>query len=955
MSATTIGPLIGRGPELAQVDALIGSLRGDVEPRTVPHPRALLVAGDAGVGKTTLAHAVLARAGELGLATGEGHCLDLAIGPPFAPISEALRQVVASIKDAGDLVPPPARWLVDDTLVRADALERLIAAAAALAGQRAMVLVIEDLHWSDRSTRDFALSLVRTCRAPILLVVTIRSDDLTVGHPSRPAISELGLSPGAVRLALGPLDAAEIAELAGRLLGHAPSEADLATISSRSGGNPLYVEELMKSSAETVPPSLHDLLLRHVNELPAPAAALVRLACVGGTVIDLDLLHEASGLDAGTFQALAHEAVDAGLFTRHGDQYRFRHALIRDVVAEGLLPSERVALHRGYAEVLRRRCEVGAAAARWRANAALALHAAAAGDPGTALTAHVKSGMAAKQHGAPEAADHLESALGLWRQVPDAADLAGVTDAEVAALAAESLMRSTRNQNERVERLLQDAMRRLDPDTDPLAASRVLTVVARHWRDLDGLMGRQAACDRAIALATGPSSIETSAAWRAKSWLHAERLQYAGALAAANKAIGVARNAGSLAAEYQGRTEAAWSLHELGRLPAARSEWEKAIRLSEQADAPVDTFHAQAGLAWELIVAGRIDDGCALARHSQAAANREGLTRVANLIGFEEVSALTWQGRFEDAKQRLDELIDRGLEQSRSLWGQADLLIALGDLDAALSVEEHSMHAAYRANVLDTVHGLRRVELFEQLGNVARELEVAKAVLGQRKTDSPVQAARRARCGLQALCAAAAVGHPVPPGLAQAAADVFAAAQRGLTNDWKASIFGAHLASAAAYARRLEQQPASEAWGHAAAAAAPFGAYFALRPQLELAREQLTHGQRDAGKESLIALWRSAQSMGAAWFALQAIAEARRHRVPIPASAADAPSARDQLTPREHDVLLILSAGATNRTIAQTLFISERTAARHVSNILAKLGVANRGEAAALVRRTSNA
>jgi hypothetical protein len=460
MSVIGFEPLIGREPELASVDRLLDSLVEDAEPDALPRARALLLVGDAGVGKTTLARAILARAAERGLVGAEGHCLDLATGTPFAPVVEALRQVLASRSAHSTSVPAAARWLAGDTMGSGDVLERLVAAAAALAVEQALVLVVEDLHWSDRSTRDFALALVRTCRARVLLVGTVRSDDLSAEHPGRSAISELALSPGAVRLELAPLDAAGVAELARRVLGHGLSPVELATMMSRSGGNPLHAEEIMKTPSETVPASLHDLLLRHVTQLSAPTAALVRLASVGGAVIDLDVLQEASGLDAPAFGALAHEALDASVFTRHGDQVLFRHALLRDAVEMGLLPSERIAWHRAYADVLSRRGQVGTAAVRWRVQAALALHASAAGDPGTALGAHIKAGLAAKQHGAPEAADHLESALVLWPRVPDAAEIVGLTDAEVAALAAESLVRSAHDP--RPQRLLADAMRRLD-------------------------------------------------------------------------------------------------------------------------------------------------------------------------------------------------------------------------------------------------------------------------------------------------------------------------------------------------------------------------------------------------------------------------------------------------------------------------------------------------------------
>jgi DNA-binding NarL/FixJ family response regulator len=116
------------------------------------------------------------------------------------------------------------------------------------------------------------------------------------------------------------------------------------------------------------------------------------------------------------------------------------------------------------------------------------------------------------------------------------------------------------------------------------------------------------------------------------------------------------------------------------------------------------------------------------------------------------------------------------------------------------------------------------------------------------------------------------------------------------------------------------------------------------------ARELLAHGGRDEGRELLVACWSTAHDMGARELERRAVNLATRTRVPLPKSTArEGPLSR--LTPREREVLELLSTGATNKTIATVLFITEKTVSVHLSNLLAKLGVTNRGEAAALARR----
>ena len=154
---------------------------------------------------------------------------------------------------------------------------------------------------------------------------------------------------------------------------------------------------------------------------------------------------------------------------------------------------------------------------------------------------------------------------------------------------------------------------------------------------------------------------------------------------------------------------------------------------------------------------------------------------------------------------------------------------------------------------------------------------------------------------------------------------------------------------AEAYAARVAGESAVEQFRVAADLAEPFGAFFALEPRLDLAQELLAHGGRDEGRELLVDCWTAAHEMGAHGLERRAVRLATRTRVPLPETAAsEGPLSR--LTPREREVLEQLATGATNKAIAGALVISEKTVSVHVSNVLAKLEVENRGAAAALAR-----
>ena len=213
--------------------------------------------------------------------------------------------------------------------------------------------------------------------------------------------------------------------------------------------------------------------------------------------------------------------------------------------------------------------------------------------------------------------------------------------------------------------------------------------------------------------------------------------------------------------------------------------------------------------------------------------------------------------------------------------------------------------------------------------------------------DSPLIAAVAARIGFQALTLAR------PPSPVQdrrlAGRSVSSAGTCWPDRRMATRFYGVQLALAEAYAAKspTSMSSTSSAWQRNWQARS--ATFFALEPRLNLAQELLAHSGRDEGRELLIQCWTSAHDMGAGRLERNALRLATRTRVPLPQSARGrGPLSR--LTPREREVLDLLATGATNKTIANSLFISEKTASVHVSNLLGKLGVANRGAAAALAR-----
>jgi DNA-binding CsgD family transcriptional regulator/tetratricopeptide (TPR) repeat protein len=937
--------LLGRERERAELyDALARALEGD--------PQTVLVGGDAGIGKTTLVSDLARRAEGLGVTVVLGHCLDIEAGISFAPVVEAVSELVAQVADL-DSRPCARRMraLLDPETPRSPepfrVLEDLRQTVLEAATAGPVLLVLEDLHWAERSTQDFAAALSRTARGRLMFVLTVRHDDVHRRHPARKTLAEISRVPGARHVDLDPLDAESIAVI---VQTHSDGDVDPAVVRSvliRSEGNPLYAEELARAGPRPIPGHLSDLLLARVDVLPEGPRELIRIASVDGTRVDTDTLVDLARIDHAQLEAHLRELLDANLLRGAGDSLAFRHGLLREAVYDDLLPDERTRLHADLAAILQSRVDTDpdpgpAALSR------LAFHWSAAHDLPRSLSASVRAGLAAKRVGAAEAVGHLERALSLWDRVPDADVVTGHQKAELFVLLGES----SKDQGgwEKMHRLVREAVSTLRPDTDPLLASRVYAALGECWVFTEETVSRQEAIRLAVEFAGPEPTEELARALVAQSSYHLYvHHRSAACLDAATRAADAARLAGCVDALIEALGNCAWALWGLGRVRDAIAMQQRSIEVSRDAGRLGRAIRDAGSLAEMCCLGGQVDRGLEIGRRGLEEGLALGFPVQAAWCGARQQEVLTWRGRLDEGELRLNELRELGLTAHRWRRLRVDLLLARGDTAGAARLIEEITRGPVAPDESDFLRVVRLAAMVEDAG-VA--LDAADRCLAEfDESESPLASAAAARVGFHALSLAGVPLSGTSTGeLRDRAARQLEFARAGLTQEWSVSYYGVQLALAEAYAARVAGQSAVAQFREAAGQAEPFGGFFALEPRLDLAQELLTHGGRDEGRELLVDCWTAAREMGALDLEQRASRLASRTRVPLGESATgEGPLSR--LTPREREVLDQLAIGATNRAIAGALFISEKTVSVHVSNLLAKLGVANRGAAAALARR----
>jgi DNA-binding CsgD family transcriptional regulator/tetratricopeptide (TPR) repeat protein len=1008
-SRLTSRRLVGRSGELAELElAVREAARG--------RPGLVLLGGDSGVGKTRLiaelSGRLVAGPGEPVAGPGEpaagptapdgadpsplllrGDAIDQADGElPYVPLLGALRPVVRARHPALDALSPAARTHLATILpgladapgepaepIDGDQLrvfEAVLELLDRLAGERTVVLVLEDMHWADRSSRAFIAFLARALREErICLVLTYRSDELHRRHPLRPLLSELERLELTRALKLAPLDEAELAEALTDILGAPPSRELAGRLYARSEGNPLFFEELLAAGLDGragPPESLRDAFLSRIERLSDGAQAVAHAVAVG-RALDEAAIAGLVGLDGERLRDALREAVAEQILVAGSEgRFCFRHALLREVVDEELLPGERVGLHLAIAQRLEAEPVPHSDLDALERAGAIAGHYLAAHDQPAALRSAVAAaGLAERALAYGEAAALLQRALELWPRVPDAVRVAGCDHAALLAQAASAS--SIIDERTRAEELLRAALGEVDPAIEPerhaeLAGGLARVLFSLNRNDEAVRTARQAL--ELIGQRDGSPARALLLAWLARNQVL--RGRFRDAIGAGEAALVAARSVGQRRAEGEVLNTLGMAHVALGEVEPGLGLLRQAIAIAQDNDDPESEATAAANLADMLSQVGRTEAALEVARTGLRAAPihltrpRDWLRLTLSEMAFEAGDwALARQMLLPDPDRRhgilrmFGRLRQAELELGAGAHAQArrclDSVVELvarspepqwiglyGSLEAERRLRERDLDGA-RAVVR---RALDRIELCtDDIVRIARislvgatvEAEAALRARDLHESGLRRRALAEARIHVDRLAAAATDGGPVE---------------------------AARLGHGRAELNRARGRAAVRQWRLAAAAweglARPYPAALARWREAEALMAAGERGPASAAAGQAIA---AAEQLGAVWLAgeVRGLCDRARLRIPAAGSVANgagagAPGAgRTEdpfgLTPRERQVLSLLAEGATNRQIGAALFMAEKTASVHVSRILAKLGVRGRTEAAAVAHR----
>jgi DNA-binding CsgD family transcriptional regulator/tetratricopeptide (TPR) repeat protein len=971
--------LVGRHQELDRLRFLLNqAISGQ--------PAVALVAGEAGVGKTRLTQEVARVATDLGMRVLSGGCVELGgEGIPLAPLVDALRTLSRSTPaEELDRLLGPARREFARLLPELDPaaagsppqegsatqlLEHVHGLITRLAAGRPLLLVVEDLHWADRSTRDLVVFLIQTLRdLGVVLLLTYRSDELHRRHPLRPLVTAWERVRTVEGIELGRFSRDEVAAQLQAIRDTAPTAQFTDVVYERSQGNAFLVEEILAavdSGADPgdLPPSLRDVLLARTETVSEAAQRVLRTASAASPRVADRLLEVVAGMPEAQLYPALREAVEHHLFVvdHSGRGYAFRHALTRDALYDDMLPGERARLHTAYGEALS--ADPTLLGDDGSVAATLAHHWYAALDLPRALEASVQAGrQAAAGYASAEALRHLERALQIWPRVPDAAQRTGVDWTRLNLLAAEAAWAA--GELNRALSIVDQLLADTESVTDPLRGAQIVERRAHVLRAL----GRDEEAARQLrdALALLPAQPVTTThavvlASLANSLVRIDEMEQSHDIA--RSAVDAAAATGATAQQADALITLGVVAGYLGDPQTGLAALRDGLALAEGHELHGVALRGYTNLSDTLEMLGRHTEAAQTARAGVTLAGRIGHARShgAMLVG-NLAEPLIRLGRWREALDLITESLaddPSGIFASTLLLSRGELQLWQGDAQAA----EHDVREARRqfGDGTDIQFTAPMVFIEAELARVRGDLAEARRRI-QTALDGPVTGQ-----GVRYYWPLLWLGMRIEADAATATAPLSSevADRRDALHRLAATIPAsttpaqAYQALIAAETARLDRAGEIVAWQAAVAATRAAEEAFPLCYSLfRLAEAQTadpTTGTEAATATALEGLHLADDLAAATAHDIRALARRARLRIEASPTTPDVPqpqpNLRFRLTDREREVLALVAEGHSNGQIATSLYISPKTASVHVSNILAKLDVSTRTEAATLAHR----
>jgi DNA-binding CsgD family transcriptional regulator len=965
---------VGRARELALWSAVLDRLAAGRAAVVV------VLGGEAGVGKSRLAAQFAVQAQRIDARALSGCCVELgAAGLPFAPFAGALRSLVRDIgvprlidlvdgatEEFSRLLPELGRQPAGADGGQARLFALTLRLIERLSAERPLVLLIEDLHWADRSTLDLIGFLVRNLHdVPVALVLTARNDEVDTRAGPQSFLAELDRLEQVTRIDVPRLARRDVIEQLRGIVGAPPPRSWAQRIFTRSGGNPFFVEVLAaagpadaddRESGTRLPTSLSELLLARVRRLPEATARLLRLAAVAGQAVSHRLLVHMTGLDDEPLTDTVRAAIDGHVLVVDSAEegYAFRHALIREALYADLLPAERVRLHTRLAEALQRNPQLSPDD---RVPADLAHHWFAAGRPAQALPAVLRAAeRAAGQYAFAERHHLLERAIQLWHQLDAPGAVADLTLVQLLDTASAAAYEA--GAVDRALELLDAALEAADWQAEAervamlhIRRGRLLRVSGRDgWveaaRLAETLVPEQSPT-RAKVLASVAFSLQLAFVLQLEPRLdEARRL--------CEEALALAQRDPDQANRIWARIVLGAILVNLHDIAPAIEHFQVGLRTARAIDD--DKLFAQAAVALSdaLELAGRYAEAVDVGNQAIDHFERVGLSPtwaapVASNLG----DALLRLGRWQEVDSVTAKAFSSdppAFHTTRFYQLQGDLAAARGDLSAARANRD-----AFRDGLAGNhpvVHEhlpLARLEMEIALwdGRPADACQVLTAALdGVLRPGAALRGWPVLSLGARAVADAAE--HRRSTHKRRGAGDLTAIAERIRTvadrlptNTQPARV---HAALVVAELTRFAGRRCAVAWRTASTEADRLDdPYLRAYVYLRTAEAIAVAGDR-AGADDLLARGAErADDLGAAPLR-RAITRATRQLARLPATRRRNPVDIYELTEREREIVALVVSGMTNAEVAGRLFVSSKTVEFHLGNIYAKLGLTGRRE-----------